>query len=89
MEEAAKAAEQQLKKAEVKVLRGMLAESRGKHDWTSILKECLKDEKKKLDLGEFLNYKLEIGISKTKGLGLVAKGGIIIGIVKKTRPIGQ
>lgn len=70
---AAAVAEKQLKKAEVKILRGMLAEAKGKHDWTNYLKECLKDEKKKLDPVEYLSSKVEIGVSKTKGLGLVAK----------------
>ena len=68
------AAERDLKKAEVKVLRGILAEAKGGHDWASYLKECLKDDKKVVEPVEFLNSKIAVGNSKTKGLGLVAKG---------------
>jgi len=70
------AAERDLKKAEVKVLRGILAEAKGGHDWASYLKECLKDDKKVVEPVEFLNSKIAVGNSKTKGLGLVAKDAI-------------
>lgn len=74
--EAAAKAERHLKKAEVKVLREMSSEAQGKHDFSALLKECLKDEKKKIDPIEFLSNKIAIGESKTKGLGLVARDSI-------------
>ena len=39
-----------------------------------MIKDCLKDERKRVDPAEYLNPKIVLGNSKTKGLGLVAKG---------------
>jgi len=70
-----------LKKAEVRILKENLNEGKGKHLWAKHLQTCLRDDKKQLDCSEFLSEKISIGVSTTKGLGIVANSPITKGDV--------